>query len=210
MAPRTTNTRRSRRRWLPSIIAAALAAVAAIGILVHTVGTGSASPAPASQLLAPVTTSATGSAVDGIQCQTTEQALYHVHSHLAVYVNGASRTIPAGIGITPPQQVVQTADGPFVGGGTCLYWLHSHTQDGIIHIESPVQRTYTLGNWFDIWGQPLSATQAGPAQGNVTAYVNGQRYTGNPRDIVLGDHTVIQLDVGADVAPQSYTFPQGL
>jgi hypothetical protein len=88
--------------------------------------------------------------------------------------------------------------------------MHSHTADGIIHIESPVQRTYTLGNWFDIWGQPLSATQVGPAHGTVIAYVDGQRVAGNPRDIVLGAHTVIQLDVGKDIALQPYTFPQGL
>jgi hypothetical protein len=127
-----------------------------------------------------------------------------------VYVNGSAVTIPAGIGISPPRSAVQTSSGPFVNGGSCLYWLHSHTADGIIHVESPTQQTYTLGNYFDIWGQPLSATQVGPAHGTVIAYVNGQPYAGNPRDIVVGDHTVIQLDVGGNVAPQTFTFPAGL
>ena len=29
-------------------------------------------------------------------------------------------------------------------------WLHTHAADGIVHIESPVDRTYTLGNFFDV------------------------------------------------------------
>ncbi len=37
--------------------------------------------------------------------------------------------------------------------GGCFYWLHTHTEDGIIHIESPVQRTFTLGHFFAIWGR---------------------------------------------------------
>ncbi len=49
---------------------------------------------------------------------------------------------------------------------TCLYPLHVHDgEPNIIHIESPIQKTYTLGNFFDIWGQPLSATQV---MGNKT------------------------------------------
>ncbi|HXM58216.1 MAG TPA: hypothetical protein VOB72_22645 [Candidatus Dormibacteraeota bacterium] len=154
------------------------------GIVLFSRGTPSASASP----------TATGQTIDGVQCQAQEQALFHIHAHLAIYADGQPRTVPAQIGIP----------------GTCLYWLHSHDTDGVIHVESPVQRTYTLGNWFDIWGQPLSATQAGSDKGTVTAYVNGQRYTGDPRDIPLTAHAVIQLDVGTDIAPKPYTFANGL
>lgn len=163
------------------------------------------------QFLASVDSSAGGRPVDGIRCETMEEAVYHIHAHLAVYVQGEKRLIPAGIGIAPPRQVETQSDGtPFVAGGSCYYWLHSHTQDGIIHIESPVERTYTLGEYFDIWGQPLSPTQVGPARGTVIAYVNRQRYSGNPRDIPLTAHALIQLDVGTDTPPQPFTFPAGL
>jgi hypothetical protein len=128
---------------------------------------------------------------------------------LAIFVNGAPRVIPLGIGI-PGAVVENTASGGFVGSGTCFYWLHAHTADGIIHIESPVARTYTLGNYFDIWGQPLSATQVGPAQGAVTAYLNGQRFSGDPRSIPLTAHALVQLDVGTDVTPKPFSFPAGL
>jgi len=162
-------------------------------------------------LLASTDGQSQGQTVDGISCDTSEQVVYHIHAHLAVYTNGKLRIIPEGIGIVPPTQVVQTSAGAFVVSGKCFYWLHSHTADGIIHVESPSQRVYTLGNYFDIWNQPLSTTQVGPEHGAVTAFVDGQSFTGDPRSIPLNAHSVIQLDVGsASPGPQAFTFPAGL
>lgn len=45
----------------------------------------------------------------------------------------------------------------------------------MIHIESPVQKLYTLGDYFAIWGQRLTDGQVGPAKGTLTVYVNGTR-----------------------------------
>jgi hypothetical protein len=50
--------------------------------------------------------------------------------------------------------------------------------DGVIHIESPVKRTYTLGELFDIWGQSLDHDRLGAANGPVTAFFNGRVFTG--------------------------------
>lgn len=142
-------------------------------------------------------------------CESHEQGGTHYHAHLAVYVNGQPASIPEGIGVRDPQ-VQQTADGPYVGNGSCFFWLHSHTADGLIHVESPQPRTFTLGDYFDIWGKPLSSRQVGDATGPVSAYVNGQRATGDPRAIAITTHAVIQLDVGQDVTPAPYTFPPGV
>jgi hypothetical protein len=151
-----------------------------------------------------------GSPVDGIQCQVAEQVLFHIHAHLTVFVNGAARQIPYGIGI-PASQASSTPAGPFVGSGACFYWLHTHAADGIIHIESPIQRTFTLGNFFDLWGQKLSPTEVGPAIGRVTALYDGRWFRGDPRDIPLSKHAEIQLDVGRPlVAPVRIGFPSGL
>ena len=167
-------------------------------------------PVPAAPALASTATAATGQPVDGISCENTEQTLFHIHAHLTVFVNGLARQVPAAIGI-PGAQAEQTPEGPFIASGTCFYWLHTHAADGVIHIESPVQRTYTLGNFFDIWGQPLGPDQVGPQAGRVVALYNGQVYLGNPRDIPLTAHAQIQLMVGTPlIAPQQISWPSDL
>ncbi len=167
-------------------------------------------PIPESPTAATTGTKATGQPVDGIECSSSEQTLFHIHAHLTIFVNGGARRVPYGIGI-PNARVENTPAGPFVGSGSCFYWLHTHAADGIIHIESPIDRIYTLGNFFDIWGQPLSSTEVGLAQGPVTALYNGQRYDGDPRGVPLTAHAQIQLEVGRPlVAPEVIEFPSGL
>jgi hypothetical protein len=41
----------------------------------------------------------------------------------------------------------------------CFYWLHTHDESGIIHIEAPLHRDFTLGQFFDIWNKKLSNDQ---------------------------------------------------
>jgi hypothetical protein len=154
---------------------------------------------------------ATGEQIDGIACQADTHVLFHIHAHLTIFVRGVTRQIPAGIGVAPPYEVEATPLGAFVAGGSCFMWLHTHAADGIIHTESPINRIYTLGEFFDIWGQPLDREQVGPTHGSVTALFNGHVYTGNPRQIPLPAHAQIQLDVGRPlVAPEQITFSHGL
>jgi hypothetical protein len=167
-------------------------------------------PMPNAAPLTGTATKATGQKVDGIGCQTSEQTLFHIHTHLTIFVNGSPRQVPAGIGI-PGAKAQNSPQGPFIGSGNCFYWLHTHAADGIVHIESPVQRTYTLGNFFDEWGQPLGPGQVGPDKGHVTAIYNGHLYQGSPRDIPLTKHAQIQLEVGSPlIAPEQITWPSGL
>ncbi len=147
--------------------------------------------------VAPASTTQTGT-VNGIQCGSKEQLAYHIHAHLTVFDNGQARSIPGGIGI-PGSQVVQTTEGPVASGGQCIYWLHTHAPDGVIHVESPTQRIYTLGDFFDEWHQPLSASQVGDVKGKVSAIVNGKPWTKSIRAIPLDPHQVIQLNVGSPV-----------
>ena len=192
--------------------------VASVATLGHLLSPGSLGPpgpegvpVPQAPVLAPAGSPARGQSVDGIACQSSEQVVFHVHTHLSVFVDGKARQIPYGIGIAPPRQVQSTPEGPFVTSGGCFSWLHTHAADGIIHVESPSQRSYTLGEFFDVWGQALGPDQVGPATGKVTAFYDGKVYLGNPRDIPIGDHVQVQLDVGRPVvAPESIRFPSGL
>ncbi len=167
-------------------------------------------PIESGAAVAPPASPALGASVDGIQCGAGEQVAFHIHARLTVFVDGQSRSVPAGVGIADPQSS-RTPQGPFVTNGSCFSWLHTHAADGIIHIESPVQRVYTLGNFFDIWKQPLSRTQVGPAKGPVTVLYNGKVWTGDPRDVPLNAHAQIQLEVGKPlVAPVTISNWGGL
>ena len=138
--------------------------------------------------------------VDGIHCAPIEQLAYHIHSHLSVFVNGRLYALPGGVGI-PGSFVEQTTEGPVAAGGQCFYWLHTHTSDGIIHIESPNARVFTLGNFFDEWHQPLSADRVGDVRGAIIAFVNGKRWKSSLRAIPLLPHELIQFDIGEPAPP---------
>jgi hypothetical protein len=149
-------------------------------------------------LLAPLCANADipqGESVAGIRCDKMEGTAYHIHSHLAINDHGRALAIPDSIG------------RPIFG--QCFYWLHTHTPDGIIHIESPVVRSFTLGQFFAVWGEPLTRTRASDAKlragEKMTVWLNGSRYAGDPRTIPLAQHTDITIDVGAP-APKPAPF----
>lgn len=145
--------------------------------------------------LAPTGNAAENGPVNGVMCESSEQFILHVHAHLRVFVDGSERSIPSEIGITH---------------GKCLSWLHTHDTSGIIHVESPVQQSFTLGQFFDVWGQPLNSNGAATSSGAVSAFVNGTPFTADPRTIPLADHNVIQLDIGEPVVgAMPYTWPAG-
>ncbi|MGF7239190.1 MAG: hypothetical protein ACQSGP_30170 [Frankia sp.] len=218
-AMRRAQARRDRIRVSALISGTALAVVAVIVLAIVFAGgsgsNGSGSSTDTSidhspSLLATTAGQVSGQKVHDITCGT-EQLVTHIHAHLAVYVNGQAKVIPYGIGIVPPYTLDTSGSSPFVTNGTCFYWLHTHDETGIVHIEAPVKEaTLTLGEVFDEWRQPLSTTQVGPAKGKVTAVVDGKTYAGDPRAVPLTAHEVIQLSVGTVVPFKNYTFASGL
>lgn len=134
-----------------------------------------------------------GQPVGGIGCQAMEGAVLHIHAHLALFVAGKQLAIPPHIGII----------------GRCLYWVHTHDAEGIIHMESPKYRAFTLGDFFHIWGQPLGTNTVATFKGPVSIYVNGAGYKGDPNAIPLSTHQQIVLELGKRVAPPNYIFPSG-
>ena len=73
-----------------------------------------------------------------------------------------------------------------------------------VHVESPAQETFTLGQFFAVWGVPLSADCIGSlcAKGDkqLKAWVNGEPVSGDPTRIVLEDHQQIVLAYGTPAA----------
>ena len=123
--------------------------------------------------------------VDGVDCESGERLEYHVHGWLAIMVNGEQRKLEPNTGIRANE---------------CIFWLHTHDDTGIIHIEAPQERDFTLGQFFAVWGQPLSSTQlldqTVDAGHQITATINDEPFTGEPSTIVLRDQEAIVLQYG--------------
>jgi len=144
-----------------------------------------------------------GDPVDTIPCGSGADA-EHYHVHVSLFVNGQQQAMPLGVGI---DNAVVVGDSLAIAG-TCFYWLHAHDRTGIIHVEpAATGHTFTLGEYFDIWGEPLTSSNVAGNQGDVTVYIDGARYLGDPRAIVLAAHQQITLEVGTRVAPPVYAFP---
>ncbi|HET7621177.1 MAG TPA: hypothetical protein VFK39_04670 [Gemmatimonadaceae bacterium] len=149
-----------------------------------------------------------GEPVDGIECGTMAGDNYHIHVHLSLYVNGEQLAIPKAIGVVKPAIANGFVIGADANGG-CFYWVHTHDASGIIHVEPPTTVEVRLGELFDLWGQPLSSTGVAGYSGAVTVFVDGKKYTDDPRDILFEAHKQIAIEVGTPiVTPDFYIFPQ--
>ena len=142
-----------------------------------------------------------GQPVHGIRCEAMEGSVLHIHQHLAIFDHGRPVAIPPDVG------------RPILAG--CFYWLHTHTPDGIIHVESPTFRSYTLGDFFDVWGEPLTRANVAGAKPHagesVVVWVVGRRFAGDPRTIELTQHQDITIDVGPPAKePAPFTDWNGL
>jgi hypothetical protein len=125
-------------------------------------------------------------AIAGISCDRMEGNRLHIHQHHAIFDHGKAVSVPENVGQRPLSH--------------CLYWVHTHTPDGIIHIEAPTDRAFTLGDFFQVWGQPLStsevATVRAPKGSAHKVWVDGKAYAGDPRKIKLESHTDIVIEAG--------------
>lgn len=214
---RRQEARRARRRqWLigGGVVVAVLVVA---GLITAVVLNGKPSPSAASASGASASSASASSAqwagpsdveagvkAAGLQMLTAEGTALHIHQHLSVTVDGSSVVVPAEMGIDVAQQRISP--------------IHTHDESGIIHVESPTVQTFTLGQVFDEWQQPLGPGQVGTyrdgADGQtVTVFVDGKTYAGDPRTIPLTSHEDIDIVVaekGAAVsAPKAFAWPAG-
>jgi hypothetical protein len=141
-------------------------------------------------------TGARGEMVDGLECIPGDDPphTYHVHSHLSIFLDDVALAIPEDIGIVKLTPTTQ-----------CIYTLHTHDHSGKLHVEAPAPGTYTLGQFFDIWGRPLRPDNVAGLTGKpIVIYItdhNGvvTEATGNWGDIELLSHREITIQVGSPV-----------
>jgi hypothetical protein len=207
--------RRLRRQRIQriSVIASAVVIAAFVAFLIVHAATGSGQPTTPTTSVTGTgtyTTPVNGTPRDTMACLGTEGTVIHIHMYLEIYVNGQQVQVPANTGIIQDQN-----------GNACFYPLHVHDgEPNIIHEESPIQATYTLGAFFDVWGQPLSKTQVMQYKADATHSLvfevfdaNGKltRYTGDPLNLPFHAHdTIVILYNSPNAKPIPFTSWNGL
>jgi hypothetical protein len=201
---RARGGRGSRLWWLAAaaIVVVALAVVVAVTKSGHSQREKGTIPA----LNNPLATTAVGrdTRAAGLPMLSQEGNVIHIHAHLDVSVDGQPVEVPAGIGIDR--------------SGHGISPLHTHNATGVIHIESPVKRTFTLGEFFTEWDVSLSPDNVGGLHvGDGEAlriFVNGTQVTANPVAVIINAHDEIALIYGNPQSggsiPSRYDFPSGL
>ena len=159
--------------------------------------------------------------VAGIPCDQLEHTQVHYHAAVQIIYLGQLVNLAANTGISGDPS-----------SPTCFYWLHVHPANpNVIHIESPADQTFTLGQFFAVW-TAWNKAQGGPAEPLDSTHVatftltpgetlvmyidlqdgkGPQAYTGDPKTIVLRAHEVITLEITPPAkTPPSFTFTSGL
>ena len=137
---------------------------------------------------------------NNIPCESMEGSKIHFHINLQLYKEGKAISLAKNIGIKD----------------SCLYWLHTHEEEGIIHIESPIIRSFTLGEFFDIWGiNPFDESQSVFTLKNLNVRIKKpgegkfSEYLGRWSEIELSEHMIIAIGTGL-FEGDNFEFPKGL
>jgi len=109
------------------------------------------------------------------------QIVMHIHPRLYIEMDGQTYMVPQNVGIDPSMWKDHSLDQY---GMTGMAPLHTHTNDGIIHVESNIKRDYTLGEFFDIWGIDLKGK-------TVNATSNGEPITDYRAHVLKDDESII-------------------
>ena len=154
--------------------------------------------------------SGSNTSANAIPCDLLQHTQVHYHAELQILDGGKPVAIPTDVGRT----------------STCYYWLHMHAgEPGIIHVESPLDRPFTLGEFFGVWSmwagekELLDATHVSTislrSDQKLLVYVDSgdgpQVYTGDPGAIVLKGHEVITLEITPPAVnpPPAFDWPPG-
>ena len=148
-----------RKRSPPSDAAEPLIALVAV-IVVGGLGAYAVAPIVSPSLFAPLPCV---SYADGGQLS------YHWHTQLSIYSGGMPSTIPADIGLTV----------------LCAEPLHTHDTSGTIHIEPDLNRLYSIGDFFRVWGRSFDS----PTQ----MFVNGTALSSPTLSQILYDQETISI-----------------
>ena len=78
-----------------------------------------------------------------LTCTTDMATQFHIHPNLKIMINGQKQEIPTNIGVKT----------------NCMNSLHTHDNSGVIHVESPEKRDFTLADFFAVWNKAYNKNQ---------------------------------------------------
>jgi hypothetical protein len=202
-AARRRIARAQRRRQLAWI--AGITVVVAAGVFVFT--NRNDSNTPSSALPGVLTTKAPWPAnADQSAARATalglppEGTTLHEHANVQIFIHGEQQPVPANIGISDAGAIQS---------------LHTHSDPGVVHVESSESREFTLGEFFGVWGVRFTPSCLGAycsdGDNRLQVFVDGNEVTDNLQDVQLDDQTVIVVTYGTaaelpDPIPSTFDF----
>jgi len=107
---------------------------------------------------------------------TDKPLVMHMHVALRIVINDEFVIIAGNVGIDPALYKTHALDRYGIKNPK-TYPLHTHDTSGVIHIESTELRTFTLGQFFDVWGQTFNEKcimdKCNDSLNKVTMFIDG-------------------------------------
>jgi hypothetical protein len=135
-----------------------------------------------------------GTPIGRFNCVFNPPQAFEFYAHLSILVNNELQKVPLYLGAhrTPVTH--------------CFYAIHTHDASGRIHVTPAAPGIFTLGELFEIWGQPLTNTNvAGIAGLPIEIFVTDDGLTTKVEDydwasIELRPHREITIGIGTPLA----------
>lgn len=136
-----------------------------------------------------------GQPVGELECLESIPSGFHEHAHLSVFLNGEALAVPNHVGIVALSPTEE-----------CQYQLHTHNATGMLHMHAETPTSFTLGQFFAIWGEPLERDNvAGLMDMPVVVYItddgadSASVYEGELGAIELISHREITFQIGTEI-----------
>ena len=127
----------------------------------------------------------------------TEGRTVNLQLHMTIEINGQQQVIPANIGITLATN----------GQPSSFLPIHTHNATGTIDVESPINRSFHLRDFFDTWGRAFDQFHIlgfhTDAASPVVMTVNGQS-SSQYGDLLLRDRDEIKITATSALPPGPY------
>ncbi len=108
-----------------------------------------------------------------LSCTTDMATQFHIHPVLKIIVNGQNQEVPANIGVKP----------------NCMNSLHTHDNSGLIHVESPEKKDFTIGDFFAVWNETYNKDQILDYKTDENHSI---RQTVNGQEVQYFENTILQ------------------